>query len=102
MAALTLHPVSSQVLLDLARSINGEAILAPSGLSYSELLNERGYRFPVLSMAGVADKQCPPAAAKRFGSQHLVFGKRFGHAEDYGHEDLIMGKNAKYETWPEL
>jgi len=102
MAAVTLHPVSSKVLFDLAGSINGEGLLAPDGSRYSTLLKDRGYPFPILSLAGAADKQCPPVAAKRFGTQHLIFGKTFGHAHDYGHDDLIMGKNAKYETWPEI
>lgn len=32
----------------------------------------------------------------------MVFGKEFGHKTDYGHFDLLLGKNAPNEVYPEV
>jgi hypothetical protein len=31
-----------------------------------------------------------------------VFGKAFGQRQDYGHVDLIVGKEAFAEVWPDV
>ena len=30
------------------------------------------------------------------------YGRRFGQANDYGHWDLILGRNASEEVWPDV
>ncbi len=32
----------------------------------------------------------------------IVFGKEFGHKSDYGHLDLVLGKKAPLEVYPEI
>jgi len=59
---------------------------------------------PVLCVAGTHDEQCPPEEMRRAsslipGSKFACFGKRFGTENDYGHFDLLIGKNAKTEVW---
>jgi len=60
---------------------------------------------PVLMVAGTADKLCPVGhlqfAFERWGcnkphtpKRMLVVGKAHGHADDYGHTDLMIGRNA--------
>lgn len=100
MAAIALHPVSGKVMMDLCQAIDGSGLKSLDGSIYADRLVEQGYGFPILSVAGSEDIQCPPMAAARFGTEHIVFGQAFGQQEDYGHDDLIMGKNAKTETWP--
>ncbi|MCB0219952.1 MAG: alpha/beta fold hydrolase [Chrysiogenetes bacterium] len=99
---LGIHPISSKVLRDLAGAINGRGMLSSQGRPYTELLEERGYDYPVLSMSGCADLQCPHEASGRFGTHEQRFGRTYGHTHDYGHEDLIMGIHAERETWPAI
>lgn len=100
MAANTMHPVSSTVLSDLARAITGRGMRSFGGPTYNELLRENGYCFPVLSLSGAGDLQCPPATAARFGTEICAFARAHGHCADYGHHDLIMGLHAEQEVWP--
>lgn len=66
----------------------------------------RQFRSPVLLVAGTADVQCPVEAVQRtaelIGPHATVagFGRAFGHAADYGHFDLIVGRRAPEEVWP--
>lgn len=101
-AANLLHPVSPRVLRDLAGLVNGRGLASTDGERYDALLQSRGYDFPILALAGTADTVCPPAAAARFGTQQRVFGKSEGQQEDYGHCDLVMGRNARDEVWPRI
>ncbi|ARU58426.1 hypothetical protein OLMES_4430 [Oleiphilus messinensis] len=100
LAAVCLHPVSGRVVLDLAKAISGDGITTPNGDHYHALLQQLGYGFPILSLAGSADLQCPPEAAARFGTEHRIFGRAYGEQVDYGHDDLVLGKFAPDETWP--
>jgi len=37
------------------------------------------------------------------GIAHMLpFGKAYGHADHYGHVDMLMGKNAEKEVFPEI
>lgn len=74
---------------------------------YTPLLS--GCKIPVLAVAGDKDRQCPPEASERtlaaLGNAEcraIVFGKQHGHTSHYGHFDLICGKSAPQETWPEI
>jgi pimeloyl-ACP methyl ester carboxylesterase len=100
MTATCMHRTSGRVLRDLACVINGTGFTTPSGEHYERLLFERGYEFPILAVAGSRDIQCLPATVGRFGTHHRSFGRPFGHREDYGHHDLIMGRHVREETWP--
>lgn len=100
MAANVMHAVSARVLRDMAAAITGEGLRTSWNERYQDRLQEKGYPFPVLAMSGTADIQCPPDVSARFGTAHQVFGKAHGHREDYGHDDLIMGRHAPSEVWP--
>jgi pimeloyl-ACP methyl ester carboxylesterase len=67
------------------------------------------FQVPSLLIGGEGDAQCDPeavAATARLLSgapvQHLAFGKSFGHADHYGHFDLLVGKRAPQEVWPHI
>lgn len=64
-------------------------------------------QLPLLVMAGSRDLIAPPEMAERqvrlAGSkdkQLVVFGKAYGHAQDYGHGDLTFGNGAPAEVFP--
>lgn len=96
------HSVSSKVLRDLALAITGAGVVNGKGEKVSTTLIEHGYPFPVLAVSGSKDLQCPPEAACRFGTDHMIFGKQYGHREEYGHHDLLIGKHVTIEVWPRL
>ncbi|MDD9936859.1 MAG: alpha/beta fold hydrolase [Myxococcales bacterium] len=64
---------------------------------------------PTMMLAGQGDAQCPPeavaATAAQLGEavveQH-TFGRAAGHSDDYGHFDLLVGKEAEREVWPHI
>ena len=61
----------------------------------------------MLAIAGDRDEQCPPDAAERtlaaLGSPRRelrVFGPDHGHADHYGHFNLVVGRRAPAEVFP--
>jgi len=64
---------------------------------------------PILMIAGSIDTFTPLAdirlAFRKFRKAKkslLVFGKTRGHKSDYGHVDLLLGKNAPKEVYPQI
>lgn len=64
---------------------------------------------PMLMVCGAADSFTPLAdirlAFRKIPSKKkslLVFGKSGGHEHDYGHIDLVLGKNSPKEVFPQL
>lgn len=100
LTANLLHPVSSRLLRDMQHFVSGKGLQSSRQACYQQQLQHKGYTFPILSLSGTADTQCPPASAARFGTHHQIFGRAYGQRNDYGHLDLIMGMHALEETWP--
>jgi len=62
---------------------------------------------PLLVAAGSADAVAPPSAVRRAldylppgQGTYLEFGRGYGHSADYGHIDLILGRDAPLEVFP--
>lgn len=62
---------------------------------------------PVLVAGGAVDVMAPPAVCREaFGalgaadSQLAMFGREWGHAIDYGHGDLLVGRRAHEDVYP--
>lgn len=100
LTANLLHPVSSRLLRDMQHFVSGQGLHSSRQENYRHLLQRKGYAFPVLSLAGTRDIQCHPGSTARFGTHHQVFGRSHGHRNDYGHLDLVVGRQARDETWP--
>lgn len=98
----SMQATSAKVLSELALAINGKGMKNREGVRYEALLNEAGYSFPILAIAGTRDTQCSPEAAARFGTHWQNFGKKYGHSCNYGHMDLLSGENSPQEVWPEI
>jgi pimeloyl-ACP methyl ester carboxylesterase len=66
-----------------------------------------GLRAPLLVVGGTVDPLAPLPASEALyalaGSedrQLARFGRAFGHLEDYGHGDLVLGLHAHQEVYP--
>ena len=100
------HTVSAPVLMQLATAMDPGGLLSLDGsMRYAQELAQ--IRAPMLSLAGDMDRQCPPDAAREtldaLGSTRRelrVFGPDHGHADHYGHFDLLMGRRVKEEVFP--
>jgi pimeloyl-ACP methyl ester carboxylesterase len=85
------------VLRDVCRSADGK-------LDYRAGL--AGCRQPALFLAGPLDHLAPPAVVARAhalwgGEKRLVeFKVENGHAADYGHVDLLLGRRAPLDVYP--
>ncbi len=82
------------------RSIDGT-------INYTELASN--ITIPALVCCGKADNLAPPESVRfayhTIGSEDKtfkMFGTANGHKNDYGHNDLILGKFAKKEVYPEI
>ena len=102
------HPVSAPVMAQLASAMRPGGLRSRDG-SVRYLAGLGGATAPVLSIAGDRDAQCPPDAAKHtldaLGSSRkelAVFGPDHGHADHYGHFDLLMGRRVRDEVFPRI
>jgi pimeloyl-ACP methyl ester carboxylesterase len=99
LVALGFHPIPGDVLADLAACFVRPGIRdgsAPVAIGLPK-------HTPLTALAGSRDVQCTPvAAARHAGGTCRAFGREHGHAEDFGHFDLLMGTHAPSAVWPEL
>lgn len=76
------------------------------GFDYTDKLGV--ITLPSLSIAAIADRFIAPESGCRkmhslLGGEdktYMVFGKRYGHLEDYTHARLISSRNASIDVWP--
>ncbi len=81
---------------------------ANGSIRYLEMADR--FRPRALLLSGSRDIQCPTEAVEATAAylknaretKVMHFGRAHGHAEDYGHFDLIVGKNARREVWPHI
>lgn len=78
------------------KSRSGEAFQARAG----------SLKAPLLMIAASDDRQCPllalEATAAATKATVLRFGSSYGHRAEYGHFDLLLGRHAPEEVWPEV
>ncbi len=86
---------------------NGGMYSADGKISYRD--NLRNVSVPVYLMAGRRDELADPAVVRdvyeRVGSKDKtfeIFSRADGYADDYGHTDLIFGKQAHKEVHPKI
>ena len=102
-------PIPTALLESLASSFSEDGFWrdTPNGrVIYMQRAHE--FRTPTLLLSGNRDKHCSELAVQTtFDALQGVtdkgvafFGREHGHAENYGHFDLIVGKRAQREVWP--
>jgi len=102
------HSIPLRLMLQLASGISNEHGLENrNGIPYSSTLDST--KVPILMLGGSMDLQCPVKAvensAKLISSSSPTvkfFGKSFGQEDDYGHFDLLIGKRAHREVFPQI
>jgi pimeloyl-ACP methyl ester carboxylesterase len=102
------HAVSAPVMLQLASAMREGGLTSADGrTSYRAGLAQA--RVPVLAIGGDRDAQAPPDAVtstlSALGSPHKavrIFGPEHGHADHYGHFDLLIGRRARDEVYPHI
>lgn len=104
----SLHNVSMAKLRQLATWSAEQVFCSADGtVDYRAAL--RNFEMPLLAIAGSGDRLASPetvhiaidetaSADKRF----LELGSRRGHSADYGHVDLILGRQAPDEVFPQV
>ena len=102
------HPVSSNVMLQLASVFEAEGLRSACG-RHRYMASLAQVSAPVLCATGDKDAQCPPEAARRSaerlsagGGELLVLGPGSGQADHYGHWDMLIGKRAPSEVYPRI
>lgn len=82
---------------------------ASLGREVDYLANMDTMNMPILMMTGTADSFISPADVRLAFRQipnadktFLLFGEKQGHQHDYGHVDLLLGKNAPQEVFPHI
>jgi pimeloyl-ACP methyl ester carboxylesterase len=104
-------PIPTALLDSLSSSFSDDGFsrdTAAGRLVYLQRLHE--FRTPTLLISGDRDKQCSPEAVQTtfdglsgvVDKQVAFFGRAHGHAEHYGHFDLIVGRHAQREVWPHI
>jgi predicted alpha/beta hydrolase len=104
----SLSDVSRLKLRQLARwAVGGEFTSADGSVDYRAALAR--IRTPLLLVAGTMDRLATPVAVQRAleylppqCASYAEFGRPTGHAVDYGHVDLILGRAAIDEVFPAL
>ncbi len=108
---LALVNVSSDVPMGIARQYlrwvtTGRWESEDGRIDYAQ--NLRSVRAPSLMIAGAQDLLAPPAAVAHAqtllggAAQVLVAGRAHGFRDDYGHGDLVLGRNAPEELYPRI
>jgi polyhydroxyalkanoate synthase len=96
------EPISLALIDQLRFCLEKGGIHKQDGTQYSDSL--KLIESPQLLLAGTRDEQCHPICMETVnkmipGSVYKLIGMKSGHKNEYGHFDLIVGKNAKKEVW---
>ncbi|RMF12603.1 MAG: alpha/beta fold hydrolase [Candidatus Dadabacteria bacterium] len=109
LCAWALDDIPSGLLRQLATAFDPDGLKSADGtVNYFERLQDA--TTPVLVFAGDMDRQCPPEAAERTldqlgnseESRLVVLGRGYGQQTHYGHIDLLVGRQAPVDVWPQL
>ncbi len=105
--AIGFHSVPIKLLASLATTFEpGGLCDRRRALRYLE--EAKRFRVPTRLLAGSRDRQVAvPAVEKTAGqlgglAEVHVFGTEQGHADEYGHWDLVLGRRARAEVWPRI
>jgi pimeloyl-ACP methyl ester carboxylesterase len=98
-----------RLLLDLDSTFTARGFSRAAG-SIEYLARASDFRLASCLLVGSRDAQCGELAvdetarllSRAPGLRVVRFGRVHGHADDYGHFDLIIGRRAEHEVWPTI
>ncbi|MFC1611812.1 alpha/beta fold hydrolase [Myxococcota bacterium] len=105
--ATVFHTIPVPLLESLAGAL-GPRGLVNRDRSISFLERAGSYQIPTRLLAGSKDMQAPARTvqhtASLFGgpTEVRVFGREHGEMDEYGHWDLLIGRLAFEEVWPDI
>lgn len=100
------HDIPTSLLTSLATTFESRGLRLASGFSFLDHTDR--FRIPVRLVGGSRDAQVSPEAlawtadALAGPAEVTIHGPERGDAEHYGHWDLLVGRRAPAETWPEI
>lgn len=109
MLSVGFTPIPMRLLDDLATTFDDAGISRKQG-TIRYLPRAHQITLPTLLIGGSRDVQATPESIDDTARllrgvselEVLRFGKPHGHGEDYGHVDLVVGRNAEREVWPAI
>lgn len=97
-------PIPTALLGSLSTALEPGGLKSRAGDSFQARASS--LKTPLLMIAASDDRQCPlealEATAAATRARVLRFGSRHGHRAEYGHFDLLLGRHAPEEVWPEV
>lgn len=97
-------PIPTALLGSLSSGLEPGGLKSRAGESFQA--RAAGFQLPLLMIAASDDRQCPlpalEATAEATRAKVLRFGASYGHRAEYGHFDLLLGRHAPDEVWPEV
>jgi len=98
------HTIPTSLLLSLGHLFDERGLRTRDGFFYLE--HAERYTVPTLLIAGSRDQQVSveavQATADLIGGEARVYGRDHGHHDEYGHWDLLLGRRAFEEVWPDI
>lgn len=100
------EPVCTSLLSQIRTAFTHTGLLScPGNKTYTETL--KNITTPMLCIAGSNDEQCTSADMEKAASlmpnsTFICVGKKFGQLHEYGHFDLIVGRDAKKDVWDRI
>ncbi len=92
-------------VIEILRS--GEFKSFDGEINYTQMIDR--IKVPILLCCGKADNLAPPESVRYAfhnvsseNKRFMQFGRADGHKNDYGHNDMILGKHAKQEIYPKI
>ncbi|HCF56801.1 MAG TPA: hypothetical protein DFS52_02235 [Myxococcales bacterium] len=101
------HSVPTSLLVSLGTTFEPRGLRLRDG-SVHFIEQAQRFKVPVRLLAGSKDQQVSPDAVRATaellgaGSELRVFGREQGEIEEYGHCDLVLGRHAPWEVWPDI
>lgn len=105
--AVGFHTVPIRLLESLATTFETRG-LCDGRRAVFYLEKAERYRIPTLLLAGSRDRQVSVQAVHKTAdllggeSRVQIFGKDHGQPDEYGHWDLLLGRRAEQEVWPQV
>lgn len=102
--ASAFHTIPTTLLRQMSQLFDAHGLRTNDGFHFLEHVDS--YTIPTLLLAGSRDEQVSVIAvqetAELIDGEARIFGRDYGQRDEYGHWDLILGRRAFEEVWPQI